>query len=76
MSFHHASINLNRGGVIGTPEDEVTTAYHDYVEGLKESLLGAKEYAANISTAANDQIITALCAKLVAQQKQTDSELK
>ena len=42
MSIFYASINLNIGIIIGTPLDEATTAYHDYVEGLEESLLGAK----------------------------------
>ena len=42
MIVNHASINLDRGGAIGTPEDEATTAYHDYVEGLKELLLNEK----------------------------------
>ena len=75
-SVGHASINLNRGSAIGTPEYEATTAYHDYVEELEESLSGTKEYAANISTAENDQTITALCSKQVVQQKQTDTALQ
>ena len=69
MSVGHASIKLNRGGAIGKPEYEATTAYHDYVKGLEESLPDAKKYAANISTSTNDQTITALCAELLAQLK-------
>ena len=68
MIVNHASINLDRGGAIGTPEDDATTAYHDYVEGLEELLLNDKKYLANIFTDANDQTITALRAKLAVQK--------
>ena len=37
------------------PDYKQTTAYHDYVEGLEESLLDAKEYAAKIHSTANEQ---------------------
>ena len=35
MSVGNASINLNRGGTMGNPEEEATTVYHYYVEGLE-----------------------------------------
>ena len=42
-SIGHVTTNLNRGGAIEMTEDEATTAYHDYVKGLEETLPDTKE---------------------------------
>ena len=42
MSASNASINLNRGGIMGVLEDEAMATYHDYFKGLEESLADEK----------------------------------
>ena len=74
ISIDHTSINSNRGDEIETLEDKSMTAYHNYVEGLEESLLGAKEYESNISKDQTRQ--TSIFAKLAGQLKQKDKSLE
>ena len=42
MRVGHTYKNINIGGTIGASEDEETTAHHDYIDVLEESLSDAK----------------------------------
>ena len=76
VSVGNASINLNRGGTMRTPDDKAIAAYHDYVEGMEESLVDAKQYTSNINSTAKYQTITELRDELAVQRKQTDAALE